>query len=181
MANPAYGTESAPMKVHYSAAVDSIADDASRGDYRQWRAGNDSGAFGSDVDAVLRSLPSDCSRAGRKVRVCVSVCSRLCGVPEQISARVPARDPDRLIKWFIGVVVIGVGVNLLSSFVGAQWWVWLPPAVFVAARLVAVPEYWSSAAGALFHSAGPGHCFARTDRLSGGRGVGIGDWVAPLP
>jgi hypothetical protein len=29
MANPAYGTESAPMKVHYPAAVDSIADDSS--------------------------------------------------------------------------------------------------------------------------------------------------------
>jgi hypothetical protein len=61
-----------------------------------------------------------------------------CGVPDQIS--VPAREPDRLIKWFIGVVVIGVGVNLLSSFVGAQQWVWLPPAVFVAALLVAVPS-----------------------------------------
>jgi hypothetical protein len=61
-------------------------------------------------------------------------------VPEQISAGVPAREPDRLIKWFIGVVVIGVGVSLLSSFVVAQWWVWLPPAVFVAALLVAVPS-----------------------------------------
>ena len=29
MANPAYGTESAPMKVHYPAAVVSIADDFS--------------------------------------------------------------------------------------------------------------------------------------------------------
>jgi hypothetical protein len=61
-------------------------------------------------------------------------------VPKQISASVPARDPDRLIKWFIGVVVLGVGVNLLSSFVVAQRWVWLPPAVFVAALLVAVPS-----------------------------------------
>ena len=70
----------------------------------------------------------------------MSVCSRLCDVPDQTSAGVPARDPDRLIKWFIGVVVIGVGVNLLSSFVAAQWWIWLPPAVFVAALLVAVPS-----------------------------------------
>ena len=70
----------------------------------------------------------------------MSVCSRLCGVPDQSSAGVPARDPDRLIKWFIGVVVIGVGVNLLSRFVVAQKWVWLPPAVFVAALLVAVPS-----------------------------------------
>jgi hypothetical protein len=51
---------------------------------------------------------------------------------------VPARDPDRLIKWFVGVVVIAVGVNLLSSFVAAHEWAWLPPAVFVAALLVAV-------------------------------------------
>jgi hypothetical protein len=60
-----------------------------------------------------------------------------CGVPGQISGVVPARDPDRLIRWFIGVVVI-VGVNLLSSYVVAQDWAWLPPAVFVAALLVAV-------------------------------------------
>jgi hypothetical protein len=45
-----------------------------------------------------------------------------------------------LIKWFIGVVVIAVGVNLLSSFVVRQKWAWLPPAVFVAALLVAVPS-----------------------------------------
>jgi hypothetical protein len=61
-------------------------------------------------------------------------------VPEPNPDGVPARDPDRLIKWFIGVVVIGVGVSLLSSFVGARQWVWLPPAVFVAALLVAVPS-----------------------------------------
>jgi hypothetical protein len=29
IANPAYGAESAPMKVHYPTAVDSIADDSS--------------------------------------------------------------------------------------------------------------------------------------------------------
>jgi hypothetical protein len=51
---------------------------------------------------------------------------------------VPARDPDRLVKWYIGVVVIAVGVNLLSSFAVVQTWAWLPPAVFVAALLVAV-------------------------------------------
>jgi hypothetical protein len=67
-------------------------------------------------------------------------CSKLCGVAEQNSGGVPARDPDRLIKWFIGVVVIAVGVNLLSSFVVAQQWAWLPSAVFVAALLVAVPS-----------------------------------------
>ena len=69
----------------------------------------------------------------------MSICSRLSGVPEQFSAIVPGRDPDRLIKWFIGVVVIASGVNLLNSFVVAQKWAWLPPAVFVAALLVAVP------------------------------------------
>jgi hypothetical protein len=42
---------------------------------------------------------------------------------EQNSGGLSVLDPDRLIKWFIGVVVIGVGVNLLSSFAGTQWWV----------------------------------------------------------
>jgi len=69
----------------------------------------------------------------------VSVCSRLCGMAEQLSGCVPARDPDRLIKWFIGAVVTGVGVNLLSGSVVAHTWAWLPPAVFAAALLVAVP------------------------------------------
>jgi hypothetical protein len=61
-------------------------------------------------------------------------------VLDQHPGEVPARHADRLIKWFIWVVVIAVGVNLLSSLVGAQQWVWLPPAVFVAALLVAVPS-----------------------------------------
>jgi hypothetical protein len=68
----------------------------------------------------------------------VSICTKLCGVPEQTSASVPTRDSDRLIKWFIGVVVIAAGVNLLSSLVVAQKWAWLPLAVFVVALLVAV-------------------------------------------
>jgi hypothetical protein len=53
---------------------------------------------------------------------------------------VAARDPDRLIKWFIGVVVIAVGVNLLSGFVVEQKWAWLPPAAFVAALFIAMPS-----------------------------------------
>jgi predicted Na+-dependent transporter len=61
-------------------------------------------------------------------------------VAGQNSGGVAARERDRLIKWFIGVVVIGVGVNLRSSFVAAQKWAWLPPAVFVAALLVVVPS-----------------------------------------
>jgi hypothetical protein len=60
-------------------------------------------------------------------------------VAEQNSSGVPGRNADRLIKWFIGFVVIGVGVNLFSGFVIAQKWAWLPPAVFVAALLVVVP------------------------------------------
>ena len=59
-------------------------------------------------------------------------------MPKQISWGVPARDPDRLIKWFIGAVVTGMAVNLLCSFVAAQKWAWLPPAVFVAALLIVV-------------------------------------------
>jgi hypothetical protein len=68
------------------------------------------------------------------------VCSKLCGVPEQNSGGLIARNPERLIKWFIAVVVIAVGVNLLSSSVVTHKWAWLPPAVFVAALLVAVPS-----------------------------------------
>jgi hypothetical protein len=67
-------------------------------------------------------------------------CSKLGGVAEQNFGGVPARDSDRLIKCFIGAVVIAVGVNLLSSLVVAQKWAWLPPAVFVSALLVAVPS-----------------------------------------
>ena len=59
---------------------------------------------------------------------------------EQNSSGVPGRNPDSLITWFIGFVVIGVGVNLLSGFVMTPKWAWLPPAVFVAALLVAVPS-----------------------------------------
>jgi hypothetical protein len=66
--------------------------------------------------------------------------TKLCCVPAQNGGGVTARDPDPLIKWFIGVVVIGVAVNLLSGFVLAQKWAWLPAAVFVAALLVAVPS-----------------------------------------
>jgi hypothetical protein len=68
----------------------------------------------------------------------VSICTKLCGVPEQTSASVPVRDSDRLIKWFIGVVVIAAGVNLLTSLLVAQKWAWLPPAVFVVTLFVAV-------------------------------------------
>ena len=64
---------------------------------------------------------------------------KLCCVPAQNGGGLTARDPGPLIKWFIAVVVIGVGVNLLSGFVVVQKWAWLPAAVFVAALLVAVP------------------------------------------
>ena len=94
---------------------------------------------GSDVDHPAQSPVGLLTRRS-EFPLDVSVCSRLFGVPDQSSAGVPARDLDRLIKWFIGVVVIGMGVNLLSRFVVAQKWVWLPPAVFVAALLVAVPS-----------------------------------------
>jgi hypothetical protein len=47
-------------------------------------------------------------------------------VLDQHSGEVPARNADRLIMWFIGFVVIGVGVNLFSGFVIAQKWAWLP-------------------------------------------------------
>ena len=52
----------------------------------------------------------------------------------------PAREPDRFIKWFICVVVIGVAVNLLSDSVVEQKWAWLPPIAFVAALLITVPS-----------------------------------------
>ena len=65
---------------------------------------------------------------------------KLCCVPAQNGGGLTARDPGHLIKWFIAVVVTGVGVNLLSGFVVVQKWAWLPAAVFVAALLVAVPS-----------------------------------------
>ena len=61
-------------------------------------------------------------------------------MPEQSPGRASIRDPDRLIKWFIGVVLVGVAVNLLSGFHVAQKWAWIPPAVFVAGLMVAVPS-----------------------------------------
>jgi hypothetical protein len=69
-----------------------------------------------------------------------ALCPTLCCVHEPNPDGVPARDPDRLNKWFIGGVVMGVGVNLLSGFVVTHRWAWHPPAVFVAALLVAVPS-----------------------------------------
>ncbi|MFL5514006.1 MAG: hypothetical protein ACJ8CN_16400, partial [Gemmatimonadales bacterium] len=56
-------------------------------------------------------------------------------VAEPRAGGLSASDPDRLIKLSIGVLVMGVGVNLLSGLVVAQKWAWLPPAVFVAALL----------------------------------------------
>jgi hypothetical protein len=68
-------------------------------------------------------------------------CPKLWFVPEQSPGGVaPAREPDHLIKWFIALVVTGLGVNLLGGYVVAQKWDWLPPAVFGAALLVAVPS-----------------------------------------
>jgi hypothetical protein len=57
-------------------------------------------------------------------------------VAEPSPGVLPGSDPDLLIKWFIGVVVMGLGVNLLTGLVATQKWAWLPPAVFVAALLV---------------------------------------------
>ena len=105
------------------------------------------------------------------------VCPRLCGVAEQTFASVPARDPDRLIKWFIGVVVIA------SGSICSPVWLWRRSGPGFPGRPFCGPisrcvEFWSSAARALWHSAGSGHGFARTDRLCGGHRVGICDWVA---
>jgi uncharacterized membrane protein HdeD (DUF308 family) len=61
-------------------------------------------------------------------------------VDEHQTAGQPIHDPDRLIKWFVSVVLVGVGVNLLSGLVAVQKWAWLPPAVFVAVLLVVAPR-----------------------------------------
>jgi hypothetical protein len=86
--------------------------------------------LGCDLDLVtgLADVARRCQLFGPTLGV----------VPEPSPWGVPAHDPDRLIKWFIGVVVMGVGVNLLSGFVVAQKWAWLPSAVFAAALLIAV-------------------------------------------
>jgi hypothetical protein len=83
-------------------------------------------------------LQSDLSTLRTDVESDVSACLKLSLVPDQPPGGVPAHDADRWIRWFIGVVVIAVGVILLSSLVVAQRWAWLPPAVFVVALLVAV-------------------------------------------
>jgi hypothetical protein len=50
-----------------------------------------------------------------------------------------AADPDRLIKWFVSVVVVGAAVNLLSGFVLAHKWAWLPPTIFVTTLMLVAP------------------------------------------
>jgi hypothetical protein len=99
-------------------------------------------AFGPDIEWGLELRQHGYRRTskGTAARPIAAVCPRLCCVAEQNPGGVPARDPDRLIKWFVGVFVTGVGVNLLSGFVIEQKWAWLPPAVFVVALLVAVPR-----------------------------------------
>jgi hypothetical protein len=87
---------------------------------------------------ALTLLQSDCQRTERRSTADVAVCLKLSLVLDQLPSGVPTRDADRLIRWFIGFVVMGVVVNLLSSFVVEQEWAWLPPAVFVAALLIAV-------------------------------------------
>jgi hypothetical protein len=99
-----------------------------------------SDVFGPDLVAVCAAFRRIVGASGGGCLTRCVGCSKLCGVPYQNSGGVPASNPDRLIKWFIGVVVIAVGVNLLSSSVVAQKWAWLPPAVFVAALLIAVPS-----------------------------------------
>jgi len=69
-----------------------------------------------------------------------ALCPTLCCVPEPNPDGVPARDPDRLNKWFIGVVVMGVGVNLLSGFVVAQKWPGFRRLRLLLRCLVAVPS-----------------------------------------
>ena len=91
--------------------------------------------------AGLRICPLPCSpivNAPNGCRVRCLGCLKLSLVSDQLPGGVPARDADRWIRWFIGFVVIGVVVNLLSGFVVTQKWAWLPSAVFVAALLVAV-------------------------------------------
>ena len=79
----------------------------------------------------------------------MSVCSKLCGMPEQNSGGVPVREPERLIKWFVGVVVIAVGVNLLSSFVVAQKWAWASAGGLWCGDRARCAEYWSAAPGSV--------------------------------
>jgi hypothetical protein len=70
---------------------------------------------------------------------CLDSCPKLWFVPGQNPGGLSAaREPDHLIKWFIGLVVIGMGVNLLGGYVVAEKWGWIPPAVFVVALLVGV-------------------------------------------
>ena len=95
----------------------------------------------SDLRLRLCPFPqSNCRRSEPRSTAYVPFCLKLSLVPAQHPGGVAASHADRLIKWFIGFVVIGVAVNLFSGFVMVQKWAWLPPAVFVAALLVVVPS-----------------------------------------
>jgi hypothetical protein len=67
---------------------------------------------------------------------------------------VPAREPDCLIKWFIGFAVIAVGANLLSGFVVAQNWALASAGCLCCGAAGRCAEYRSAAEGALSHNAG---------------------------
>jgi hypothetical protein len=44
------------------------------------------------------------------------------------------------VKWFLSVMGVGVGINLLSSAIEKEGWTWLPPAVFTLAAVTVVPR-----------------------------------------
>ncbi len=49
-------------------------------------------------------------------------------------------DPDRALKGLLGVVALGVAINLLSSAIETQPWVWIPPMLFVLAVVTVIPR-----------------------------------------
>jgi hypothetical protein len=99
---------------------------------------------------------------------------KLCFVPTQSSEGVPAREPNRLIKWLVGAVVLVVGVNLFSRFVVPQKWAWLPAAVLLR-RCWSLCRVLVFCGGSVMpRRESQGHDCARADVLSGADGVGIG-------
>jgi len=51
-----------------------------------------------------------------------------------------SRDPDRALKWLLGVIGVGVLVNALSTTIDSAGWAVLPPALFTLAAVTVVPR-----------------------------------------
>jgi hypothetical protein len=61
------------------------------------------------------------------------------GVLDQHVGDQQVRDPDRHLKWVIGVLV-ALLINLISGFIFKIWWACIPPGLFIVALAAVVPK-----------------------------------------